>query len=96
MREAPSANISWVQVLEMCVNSLMAFIFSSTISCARHHIEGIEAHSHQLPREDPAHIHSLLARAMRDVCQARGPKDRRVIQVLPLLYRFKGPPNTSQ
>ena len=64
MREAPSANKSWAQVLEVCVNSLMAFIFSSTISGARHDIVAIQAYTGKLSLKDPADVFAFFARTM--------------------------------
>ena len=62
----------------MRMKPLMALILSSSITCASGRIVAIEDRSGQLLLEDPADIHSVLARAVHDVSQGGAPDEGRV------------------
>ena len=90
VREAPVANIARVQVLEMSMYTLMAFVLTASITCASHNIKCVEAHSSKLLFEDPGNICSFLAWAVHDVPEACGADDRRNLRMLPFAERNKG------
>ena len=71
-------NIAWAKGLEVIMNTLMALIFSSTISGGSYHIKADHAHSSELLPNGLADIHALLAWATHDVSQAGSVQDWRV------------------
>jgi len=61
------ADIARAEGLEVNMNAQMAFVLSAAVAGAGNDVEGGEAHSGQLPVEDPRDINSLLAGAVHDV-----------------------------
>ena len=92
MWEAPATNISRAEVLEVCMYSLRSLVLSSSITCAGHHIETVQAHSCQLLLDDATDIHTLLAWAVHDVPQEAVLDDRRFGCMFPFRQRDKGSP----